>query len=314
MCQKCPDNSFFLSDVSEKDKTWDERRFESEIVTALYEGTEFHSYSQRMSNCSQFLMFAWAASTEGDLSLKLHQARFCRVRSCPVCQWRRSLMWRARFYNAVPRLLHDYPKHRFVFLTLTVRNCAIDNLGDSIQLLNSAFKKLTKRKQFPAIGWLKSVEVTRNEQDDSAHPHLHVLLMVPDSYFQGAYYLSQPKWRELWKECLGVDYLPVVNVKAVKAKGADQSEALKGALTETLKYTVKPSDLIANQDWLVELTRQLHKRRMIGVGGVLRSYISEDEPIDLIHAEGVEELSKAESEIWFAWRREVYRYRSFNHG
>lgn len=314
MAEKCNDNQFFLSDVSEKDKTWDERRYDSEIVSALYEETEFHSYSQRMQNCSQFLMFAWTAGTEGDLSLKLHQARFCRVRNCPVCQWRRSLMWRARFYNAVPQLLKDYPKHRFLFLTLTVRNCAIADLGDTIQLLNSAFKKLTKRKQFPADGWLKSVEVTRNDQDNSAHPHLHVLLMVPDSYFIGRNYISQANWRELWQDCLNVDYLPVVNVKAVKPKAnQEHSEALKGALTETLKYTVKPSDLISNQEWLLELTRQLYKRRMIGIGGILRPYISDEEPIDLIHSEEVEELSKAESELWFAWRRDIYKYRSFNH-
>ncbi|WP_170869787.1 protein rep, partial [Shigella sonnei] len=25
--------------------------------------------------------------------LRLREAHFCRVRHCPVCQWRRSLMW-----------------------------------------------------------------------------------------------------------------------------------------------------------------------------------------------------------------------------
>lgn len=220
-------------------------------------------------------------------------------------------MWRARFYTTVPKLLEAYPKHRYVFLTLTVRNCAIDSLSDTIALLNDGWKKLTKRKQFPAVGWLKAIEVTRNDSSSEAHPHLHVLLMVPSSYFTHGY-ISQQSWRELWQSCLNIDYLPVVNVKAVKPKANQTTiEALRSALTETLKYTVKPADLTANQAWLVELTSQLRNRRMIAVGGLLREFIREDEPEDLIHPEGTEELSKAESEIWFSWRQDCKRYRSY---
>jgi hypothetical protein len=29
----------------------------------------------------------------------LSASRFCRVRTCPVCQWRRSLMWKAKAYQ-----------------------------------------------------------------------------------------------------------------------------------------------------------------------------------------------------------------------
>ena len=306
------DNSFFLSDVSERDKPWDLHRFECEVVESLYQGTEYQRYATRMRQCSQFLGFNWStASSAGDLQLKLQDARFCRVRHCPICQWRRALMWRARFYTTVPKLLEAYPNHRYVFLTLTVRNCAIDSLSDTIALLNDGWKKLTKRKQFPAVGWLKAIEVTRNDSSSEAHPHLHVLLMVPSSYFTHGY-ISQQSWRELWQSCLNIDYLPVVNVKAVKPKANQTTiEALRSALTETLKYTVKPADLTANQAWLVELTSQLRNRRMIAVGGLLREFIREDEPEDLIHPEGTEELSKAESEIWFSWRQDCKRYRSY---
>ena len=307
------DNSFFLSDVSERDKPWDIHRSECEVVESLYRGTDYQRYADRMRQCSQFLGFNWsAASSAGDLQLKLQDARFCRVRHCPVCQWRRALMWRARFYAAVPKLLETYPNYRYVFLTLTIRNCAIDSLSGTIALLNDGWKKLTKRKQFPAVGWLKAIEVTRNDSSDEAHPHLHVLLVVPGSYFNGRQYISQQSWRELWQSCLNIDYLPVVNVKAVKPKANQTTiEALRSALTETLKYTVKPGDLAANQQWLLELTTQLRNRRMIAVGGLLREFIREDEPEDLIHPEGTEELSKAESEIWFSWRQDSKRYRSY---
>ena len=62
------------------------------------------------------------------------------------------------------------------------------------------------------------------------------------------------------------DYLPSVNVKAVKAtldeKGRKQ---LDKAICETLKYSVKPSDLALEGDkgaWLHEMTKQVHKMRL----------------------------------------------------
>lgn len=38
-------------------------------------------------------------------------------------------MWQARFYQSLPRIVADYPDSRWMFLTLTVRNCAIEEAG-----------------------------------------------------------------------------------------------------------------------------------------------------------------------------------------
>ena len=48
-----------------------------------------------------------------------------------------------------------------------------------------------------------------------AHPHFHALLLVP-SYFT-INYIKQGDWVEMWAKALRADYLPSVNVKAVKA-------------------------------------------------------------------------------------------------
>jgi len=329
------DDGIFLSDVSERDKPWDLHRWQSDLVQALYDGTDFTSYATRISKCSQFLGFNWTSDElTGDVSLRLDQARFCRVRYCPVCQWRKSLMWRARFYNAVPRILEVFPSHRFIFLTLTVQNCSVNELGSVVASMNQAWSKLTRRKVFPAVGWLKSVEVTRNQTQgskwlDTAHPHFHALLMVDSGYFVGRRYIKQSVWRELWRDVLGVNYLPVVNVKSVKAKfGQDYSHALRSALTETLKYTVKPGDLIgdrtlsesapvvANRSWLIEITRQLSGSRSISVGGVLRDFIRDSDPEDLIHAEDSPCLGETsdDADIWFNWHQSFKRYRSSKGG
>lgn len=224
-------------------------------------------------------------------------------------------MWRARFFKALPKVLEEHPKARFLFLTLTVRNCPIEELRATVRAMNAAWQRLAQRKRFPANGWIKAIEVTRNAEDGSAHPHIHAVLMVGSSYFKGKKYVKQAEWAELWQSCLRVDYTPMIHVQAVKPKKATVDDAasagLLEALLETFKYGVKPSDLVADEAWLIELTDQLHKTRAVAIGGVLRDYLSEEEPEDLIHGDEEpeeEELSEADKLFWFGWREMIQRY------
>nr|WP_244142010.1 protein rep [aff. Roholtiella sp. LEGE 12411] len=234
--------------------------------------------------------------------LKLSNAKFCRVRYCPVCQWRRSLMWKARAYQALPKVVEDYPKHRWLFVTLTVKNCPVQELRTSLNWMNKSFIRLTKLKDFPGVGWIKSIEVTRG-RDGKAHPHIHCLLMVASGYF-GPNYLSQERWTKLWQQSAQLDYKPITHVKAI-AKHHDPTVIVP----EILKYQVKESDLIANREWFLELTKQLHKSRAVAVGGVLRSYIAEleREPKDLIGEDNACDVD--EGHLYFEWKREQKKYK-----
>ncbi len=301
----------YLSELSPQDKPWDEHRYQTGKVQKLYGKGDFTRYQERIGECSRRLQFALIPDGEGGVAFHLEAAKFCRVRFCPICQWRRSLMWRARFYRAIPEYLNDYSGRRPLFLTLTVRNCAIGELRDTVDLMNVAFSRMTRRKWWPGMAWVKSLEVTRGA-DGSAHPHFHVLMFVKPSYF-GRDYIKQSEWRHHWAACMRVDYLPVVNIKTVKAKG-DGSDALgemKVAIMETLKYGVKPDDLIADGPWLCELTSQLHKTRAVSVGGELREYLREQEPEDLIHDEDEEsELAATPDDprLIFEWHALAKRY------
>ena len=302
----------YLSDVSEQDKPWDVHRGQSEAVEALYGGVGYQRYQERIRDCSTRLQFALIDQDDGSVAFHLQSAFFCRVRFCPICQWRRSLMWRARFYKAVPEYLNEHHGRKPVFLTLTVRNCAISELRQTVDQMNTAFARMTKRKNWPGVAWVKSLEVTRGA-DGSAHPHFHVLMFVRPGYFKSGNYIKQSAWRELWQSCLRVDYLPVVNVKTVKPKTptGDTLADLKHAIMETLKYGVKPDDLTHDGQWLMELTQQLHKTRAVAVGGELRPYLREDEPEDLIHDEDPEsELAATEDDprLIFDWMTTVKRY------
>lgn len=298
---------FYLSDISPQDKPWELHRSNASTVQLLYTGSDFQRYADRIEQCSKILGFAFEAQDSGELKIRLRQAKFCRVRHCPVCQWRRSLMWRARFFQAVPKIMNDYPAGRWLFLTLTVKNCPLEELKATLGQMNKAWVRLTQRKQFPALGFVKSTEVTRSNVGE-AHPHFHCLLLVPSSYFSGQRYMTQELWTDLWQHALRVDYTPVVNVKAVKPQYG-KTYTISHALLETLKYSVKESDLMHDAAWLQELTKQLHKTRAVSVGGVLKQYISEEEPEDLIHAEDEEDSeSTSDVDVWFGWREMVKRY------
>lgn len=201
------------------------------------------------------------------------QAERCRVRNCPVCQRARSSRLFFQMKPALEQINAEHPTYRWVFLTLTVENCPITELRETIKNMNSAWSRLMKVKELSCVkGWLRNVEVTRGKTDETmAHPHFHVLLCVPKHYFTGQYYISQQRFGELWRDALRVDYVPMVNVQAVKQIDKGIAE-----LTKVTTYSVKPSELVDERgaDWLHELHKQCDKLRFIASGGLVKQAIA----------------------------------------
>ncbi len=306
-----PTSSSYLTDLSPKDKPWDKHRGSAETVRSIYRLAKHDRYADRMGSCSNLLEFGLTTGENDEQAFKLKSTQFCRVRHCPVCQWRRSLKWRARFFQAMPEIKEKYPTHRWIFITLTEKNCDVVDVRSTIKHLNQGFVRLSQLKEFPAVGWVKSVEVTRNPKTGQAHPHLHVLALVPSGYFGGKSYIKAARWVELWQQSLRVDYPPVIDIRAVKGKLGDAEDMAK-AICETLKYTVKEEDLVADADWLIELTSQLHKTRAVSVGGCLREFLKEEkEDDDLINIADSEDAKLPESDIsvYFGWRENIKRYK-----
>lgn len=306
----------FLSDYSPRDTSWDSHRAFTDFVGGIYQtAAEFECYAERMASCSGLLRFGWSTLMEtGETRLRLRSAQFCRVRHCPVCQWRRTLMWQARFYQALPKIVADYPSSRWLFLTLTVRNCEIGELGETFTAMNAAFKRMEKRKELsPVQGWIRATEVTRGK-DGSAHPHFHCLLMVPTSWFTHNY-VKQARWVELWRDCLRVNYEPNVDIRTVRTKTgevvANVAEHLQSAVAETLKYSTKPADMLADPDWFLELTRQLHKRRFISTGGALKNVLQLDRETneDLVVGDDVGDGTDDGKRTAFVWDSVKCRYK-----
>lgn len=302
----------YLCDYSPDDKKWDFHKAATEKIEFFYSSSKkFAKYGKRMESCSELLRFIYVDNlTSGESKLKLSSAKFCRVRLCPVCQWRRSMAWRARLFQKLPLLLEQEKDLNFIFLTLTIKNCDIFDLSDHLSLMNNAFAKLRKLKSFGKVikGFIRATEVTKS--GEMAHPHFHCILAVKKSYFTSRNYIKTEKWAEMWKDCLNVDYLPVVDARKIRQKG-DQLESK--AVIETLKYTTKVEDLLSDRSWFLVLTEQLYKKRFIATGGcfkdILKDKVTDKEMLlnnDESDNDKEEELRKS---LFFGWKTEVKKYK-----
>ena len=194
----------FLSDSSPKDKPADDHKAWAGTMSAALAAAGLERESVRLRDCAEALFFHLLADAHGELHLKLRAAPYCHYRHCPVCQWRRSLRNKAIIMTALPAILEQHPSARFAMLTLTVRNCHISELRQTITAMNGGWKRLIKRKDWPALGWIRAVEVTRGK-DGSAHPHFHTLLMLPSTYFRGDKYVKTEERARRWREAARLD-------------------------------------------------------------------------------------------------------------
>ncbi len=300
--------NIYLSDASSGDRTWDQHKATADQLAQVYAFVEFFRYAERAEQCAGQLWFA----RDPERGLRLTSASFCRLRLCPICQWRRSRMWVARLREHLPTLMVEYPSARWIHLTLTIRNCEITELRNTLREMNDAWKRLIKRADWPAIGFVRSTEVTRGD-DGTAHPHFHALLMVKPSYFTHGY-VRHDEWARRWRDAMRVNYLPSVHITAVKHRkgiGNDQDDLMR-AILETLKYQTKISGLISSETWLAELTRQTHKLRFISTGGVLKDVLKTDQEEsneELVHA-GEPDVPAVVSQTVhrFDWEKPVRKY------
>lgn len=285
--------------ASGKVRNWKLHKIHNSYISLAYEEID-PKKSGRMKECANWLAF----HLREDGSMKLHDARFCRVRLCPICQWRRSLKTFAQMSQVLDKASSD--GYQFIFLTLTMRNCSADALSDELTHILLSFNRLIKYKdiQKAVKGFYRGCEVTHNVRTDEYHPHLHVILAVKSTYFNGRTYISQTKWSELWQRALQVDYTPIVDIR--RCKGGAKS------IAEACKYAVKPSDIINFDDWdmtvetLRVLDKALEKRRFIGLGGVLKEihkqlHLDDMEEGDLVHVESESNSEATPEEVVYFW-------------
>ena len=154
-----------------------------------------------------------------------------------MCAWRKARKDALKISVIMKWLETEYDK-AFIFVTLTAPNVKAEELPAEIDKYNLAFKKLTKRKEIAPIfdGYIRKLEITYNADQQTYHPHFHVLFVVNKSYFTSRYYVKQAKWLELWREVTGDERITQVDVRRLK-NSADKGAAEVAAYTARTQNT-----------------------------------------------------------------------------
>ena len=292
----------------------------------------FFNREERSRMCATVLQF----KKDTEQKRKLHQAYFCQLRLCPVCNWRRSLKIFSQVSKIIQAIEQDR-EHAYIFLTLTQKNVSGEELDQELDKMMKAWNRFLGYKKVKDVvkGSYRGLEITydkeskitkrmyqekkdyykklglkvgnKNPNFDMYHPHFHVLIVVRKGYFTSKEYLSHEVWRELWAKAMRLDYLPQVNVKRVKGNTAE-------AVAETAKYVAKDSDYVIEKDLdlsmnVVEtLDYALERRRLVSFSGIMKEWhkklnLDDTEDGDLVHmdSEKDEELEGEMTLETYAW-------------
>lgn len=315
-----------LSKISKKDLHWSLKREIADLVSRSFlVSTDAGQVrrGERCQNCALWIIYD-ILRTPADSSLvhKLRYAQFCHVRLCPLCLWRKSLAWRARFFQAWPLIEANFPKARYFHLVLTYPNCEVEKLRETLVVMNLAWKRMISRRDWPAMGFLRSVEVTRNKTDGTSHPHFHVLMMVNSDYFAGRTYMNIDEWKAYWAsaiewkgdyERLRHPYLRAV--KGVKSEAVSVSQAVVEVAKYSVKFDHNFRTLLRKEDgqcWLRELDRQLFGTRAIATGGVIKKFIkdadiSSEEMLLQDEIEVKKDIDEMWKYDWFVLKKDYFR-------
>lgn len=326
----------FLKDsrANGKDRDWKGKKKKSLLLADHYDEAGLIKKADRMKECANILSFK---QVEG--KLKLFQAWFCKVRLCPMCNWRRSM--KIAFYNKkIIECVNATEKVRWIFLTLTVKNVDGTELKLRMDEMTKAwnrfmgYAKIKKSVQ----GYFRALEVTKNRDSESKsfgtyHPHFHVLMAVKPSYFsKKEYYIKQQEWSALWRKAMKLDYDPIVDVRPVKPKKErpnfleienDVKKLIdeQSAILEVSKYPVKDTDVIKgnevtkdNVETVLDLDNALSYKRLIAYGGILKDIhkelnLGDAEDGDLIHIDDdSDEVANGAIEVMAYWHIGLKNY------
>lgn len=236
----------------------------------------------------------------------------CNVRLCLVCQHHKSKKRQRSFIDLLPLVEMDYKDYAWLFLTIALKNVCTNEVRNEFKRLNDSLNRAKKRKDWPAKGWIVSREITRGK-DGSAHPHLHMMLLVPPTYFSTTAYMSHKKWLQFVKEAFRIDYEPAVRIQRIGGRNDGSQHyfhRMRKAVLEVFKYTVKSQDLLEDRSWTLEVTDQLHQLRSISTGGVLRKYFKslEDDTVDDVQLENWFVPDEEEGLIFLEWNSKRKQY------
>lgn len=322
-CQELHDVYISTKTGKQKERPWKAKKMQNELLALAYDSVN-PDKANRLRDCGRNLTFR----VYEDGTKKLDSMVSCRVRLCPMCTWRRSLV---NFSNnvSIVNLLESEKPRSWLFGTFTMRRCSASDLNEQVNTILYAWKKFQMNTDVKKAvkGAYRGLEITHdvepyiteesfkkrrkwcqqrglkagdeNPTYNTFHVHIHAIFCVNSSYFKNKTYLHKQDWTEAWKQALAVDYTPTVDIRRVKP---DHKGSYAGAVGEVSKYATKSKDYLIPDDWdlTVETVRLLDSvlngRRLVGYSGCMleakkRLKLQDEENADLAHINGEYEQS-----------------------
>lgn len=290
-----------LERLTDESMDWRIKRMKANRLGQIYALAGYERYAERVSLCAMWFKFG---RFHGER--KLLEAKFCKLRLCPICIARGALV-RGKLLSRVMDLVQAEHHCQYIFLTLTIKNVSGDNLGPAIGQLTAGWNRLMQQRPVARAvkGWFRAIEITRHTKNDllygTYHPHIHAILAVENGYFKrsNGLFLTHDEWVQRWQRVLRVDYPPTVNIKATygrskkgKERKAGEDEASSGAVLEAAKYATKDKDYIDPSltdeeavQIVTDYTKALHHRRLTAFGGWLKEVAQRLQADDLDHVD-----------------------------
>lgn len=192
----------------------------------------------------------------------------CRHRLCPICQTKRSRIIARQAIEAITLLrmtgrLENTSMH---LLTLTQKNVQTGQLTVEIDQLLEALKRMRHVRDVRnyVVGMARNIEVTRNYEYHTWHPHIHIILILQNGK---AEMQKVEYWQSLWSNLMGLSYVPEINIKPIEDDGA---------IYEVSKYVAKSMELLTNVqgyelvESIEELNRATRNRVLVAYTGLWR--------------------------------------------
>ena len=225
----------------------------------------------RVKNCSNYFT---AVADRTLQKSKIVKAIRCRDKFCPVCQKIKSTK-NALAIEAMYNYLKDTTKLNYLFITLTAPNVKGDKLSKELNDYTSSFKRMIKTKKIEKInkGYIAKLEITYNFEEDTYHPHYHILMAVPNQYFKNPdYYIKQNEWLEIWQKAKRDKNITQVDVRKVQNKN---NEGISSEVLELAKYMAKSADYFNSLDVFETYFNETHKKRFMRYGGLFKEALKD---------------------------------------
>lgn len=232
--------------------------------------------ASRLAACSITQYARITSKPDEGIRLRTSNKRACRHRMCPqesAVNARAQVKYLEAVFDEAWRIS---PGARPLFLTLTIKNVAIDQVGKAFRDHDAAVKRFfaMARIQRAILGHYTAFEVAirGSRTAPEAGVHSHSILLVEPGALRDHRYIRQAEYVQLFQAAARISYKPVVDIRAAKSKtGTTDREAVHDAIPELIKYVVKSKGFFHHQAGgrievdprvAVALALGLHRRRV----------------------------------------------------